>query len=95
MQNITVSEIKQALEYGQRNGYILFPQIRLKENIKQAQQNNITSKMIKDINNYAESIKHKQAIQLPFKIFIDFSISGNRLNYEKNILKVKKNYIHC
>ncbi|MGL4345652.1 MAG: hypothetical protein ACRCTE_10685 [Cellulosilyticaceae bacterium] len=94
MRGITISEIREALRFGEAQGYSLFPQIRDRNYRDKAKTHPITQVMIKDIIALADQVKDQAPPKLTFEGFIDFLETGNRYRYEKLFFK-SKNELHA
>jgi len=94
MKSISIYEIREALRFGEHNGYILFPEIREKDNIAKIKNNPLLLKAANDWITYANSIADEPPKLLPFFLFIKILESGNRLNYEQAFFE-GKNRLHA
>jgi hypothetical protein len=90
MKQIHISHIRDAIKYGNENNYVLFKEIRLPSNFKEATINPATAKMIDDCIQYSETIANQPPIYLPFNSFIEFQKIGDRLNYERLYFKSQR-----
>lgn len=90
MRAISISEIGEALKYGENQGYLLFPEIKNSKWKHKMLTHPITQKMVQDILELANKIKNEESPKLSFKLFIEYLETGNRNHYETVFFASKK-----
>lgn len=94
MRAIPISEIREALRFGEKQGYNLFPEIKNSGCKAKVKSHPITKVMVKDIIDLATKVKDQESPKLTFERFIEFLENGNRFRYEK-LFFTSKNELHA
>lgn len=81
--------LREALRFGTKKGYILFPEARQEENIKKAKDNAVLKQTINELKEYVSEEKGSY-IPITFKMFMEFQKTGNRLIYEDAYFERRK-----
>jgi hypothetical protein len=83
-------DIKQALQYGSENKYVLFPETRDKSILEAIKDNGKQRTQLEDIKINAALAMGEASPIINFRIFKEFEITGNRLIFEKAYFKRRK-----
>lgn len=79
---LALSEIKEALIYGSKNNYILFPEARDKNILEAIKENDLSKRQIEKIKQIADAALNEPSPFITFKMFKAFETTGNRLIFE-------------
>lgn len=83
-------DIKQALQYGNDNKYVLFPEARDKSILEVIKENERQWTQLEDIKKNAALAAEEASPTINYKTFKEFENTGNRLVFEKAYFKRRK-----
>lgn len=85
-----IGYIKNALDYGDKEGFCLFPEIRDNKNLNIINKKPDIAKMADEIKSYAKTAMNEASPAITFGMFKEFMLTGNRLIYENAYFKRRK-----
>lgn len=82
-----LEDIKEAIEYGNEKGYILFPEIRDKNKLEAVKAN---YEGLEELNNYVDKVLAETSPKITFEMYKLFEKTGDRLTFENAYFERRK-----
>jgi hypothetical protein len=90
METISIARIREALQKGKEEGYVLFAEGRQKEQLEKAKTNPVARQLLDQLEVYTQGVEKKAPRTSSFAMWIDYLETGNRRNYEKLYFESKR-----
>lgn len=79
---ISTSTLKKALDYGRKQEFVLFPEIKDIHSWKRLQEHPYYSEMIETVHRTAREIRRDTPEAITFELFKEFRVNGSRERYD-------------